>query len=127
MPVYIGKSGDLVRCYRCLTNRQTTEDRATQLLYSIQFKLSHAIKDIIFVAIAAFLFQTNAVCHQNITTFIGFESFDKLHQQKSKHQMMMIQAGLSHLKLQAYSGRQVSGRRVQEVDSFESRIMSDKV
>ena len=26
------------------TDRQTTEDRATQLLYSIQFKLSHAIK-----------------------------------------------------------------------------------
>ena len=24
------------------TDRQTTEDRATQLLYSIQFKLSHA-------------------------------------------------------------------------------------
>ena len=43
MPVYIGKSGDLVGCYRCLTDTQTTEDRATQLLYSIQFKLSHAI------------------------------------------------------------------------------------
>ena len=71
MPVYIGKSGDLVRCYRCLTDTQTTEYRATQLLSSIQFKLSHAIKDIIFVAIAAFLFQTNAVCHQNITTFMG--------------------------------------------------------
>ena len=26
------------------TDRQTTEDRATQLLYSIQFKLSHAIR-----------------------------------------------------------------------------------
>ena len=26
------------------TDRQTTEDRATQLLYSIQFKLSHAIE-----------------------------------------------------------------------------------
>ena len=25
------------------TDRQTTEDRATQLLYSIQFKLSHAM------------------------------------------------------------------------------------
>ena len=122
MPVYIGKSGDLVRFYRCLTDRQITEERPTQLLYSIQFKLSHAIKDIIFVAIAAFLFQTNTVCHQNITIFIGFESFDKLHQQKSKHQMMMIQAGLSHLKLQAYSGRQISGRRVQEVDSFESQF-----
>ena len=43
MPVYIGKSGDLVGWHRCLTDRQTTEDRATQLLYSIQFKLSHAI------------------------------------------------------------------------------------
>ena len=43
MPVYIGKSGDLVGCYRCLTDTQTTEDRATQLLYSIQFKLSHAM------------------------------------------------------------------------------------
>ena len=28
---------------------QTTEDRATQLLYSIQFKLSHAIKNRIFI------------------------------------------------------------------------------
>ena len=36
MPVYIGKSGDLVRWHQCLTDRQTTEDRATQLLYSIQ-------------------------------------------------------------------------------------------
>ena len=43
MPVYIGKSGDLVRCYWCLTHRQTTEDRATQLVESIKFKLSHAI------------------------------------------------------------------------------------
>ena len=41
MPVYIGKSGDLVGCYRCLTDTQTTEYRATQLLSSIQFKLSH--------------------------------------------------------------------------------------
>ena len=128
VPVYIGKSGDLVRCYRCLTNRQTTEDRATKLLYSIQFKLSHAIKDIIFVAIAAFLFQTNTVCHQNITTFIGFESFDKLHQQKSKHQMMMIQAGLSHLKLQAYSGRQVSGSEEgsKKLTHLSLNFMSDK-
>ena len=44
MPVYIRKSGDLVGCYRCLTHRQTTEYRATQLGYSIKFKLSHAIK-----------------------------------------------------------------------------------
>ena len=43
MPVYIGKSGDLVRCYRCLTDRQTTEYRATQLVYSIKLKLSHVI------------------------------------------------------------------------------------
>ena len=42
---YIGKSGDLVGFYRSLihTHRQTTEDRATQLVYSIKFKLSHAI------------------------------------------------------------------------------------
>ena len=31
------------------TDRQTTEDRATQLLYSIQFKLSHAIFSLIFL------------------------------------------------------------------------------
>ena len=47
MPVYIGKSGDLVGWHRCLTHwlthSQTTEYRATQLLSSIQFKLSHAI------------------------------------------------------------------------------------
>ena len=43
MPVYIGKSGDLVGWHRCLTDTQTTEYRATQLLSSIQFKLSHAM------------------------------------------------------------------------------------
>ena len=33
MPLYIAKSGDLDRCYRCLTDWQTTlKDRATQLL-----------------------------------------------------------------------------------------------
>ena len=40
MPVYIGKSGDLPMS----DIPQTTEDSATQLLYSIKFKLSHAIK-----------------------------------------------------------------------------------
>ena len=44
MPVYIGKSGDLAGCYRCLTHRQTTEYSATQLVSSIKFKLSHAIR-----------------------------------------------------------------------------------
>ena len=43
MPVYIGKSGDLVGCYRSLTDRQTTEYRATQLVQNIKLKLSHAI------------------------------------------------------------------------------------
>ena len=33
MPLYIAKSGDLDRCYRCLTDSLTTlKDRATQLL-----------------------------------------------------------------------------------------------
>ena len=41
MPLYIAKSGDLDRCYRCLTDRLTTlKDRATQLLISIRLELS---------------------------------------------------------------------------------------
>ena len=47
MPVYIGKSGDLVGWHRCLTYSQTTEYRATQLVSSIKFKLSHAIERIV--------------------------------------------------------------------------------
>ena len=45
MRVYIEKSGNLVVCHWYLTNThwQTTEYRATQLLLSIKFKLSHAI------------------------------------------------------------------------------------
>ena len=43
MPVYIGKSGDLVGCLTPMPDiRQTTKYRATQLVYSIKFKLSHA-------------------------------------------------------------------------------------
>ena len=38
MPLYIEQSGDLDRCYRCLTNSlthgQTLKDRATELLRS---------------------------------------------------------------------------------------------
>ena len=47
MPVFIGKSGDLVGCYWCLTHRQTTEYSATQLVESIKFKLSHAISALV--------------------------------------------------------------------------------
>ena len=43
MPVNIEKSWDLVRCYRSLTHWQTTEYSATQLVSSINHKLSHAI------------------------------------------------------------------------------------
>ena len=32
MPLYIEQSGDVDRCYRCLTDSQTLKDRATQLL-----------------------------------------------------------------------------------------------
>ena len=32
MPLYIAQSGNLDRCYRCLTDGQTLKDRATQLL-----------------------------------------------------------------------------------------------
>ena len=32
MPLYIAQSGDLDRCYRCLTDSLTLKDRATQLL-----------------------------------------------------------------------------------------------
>ena len=32
MPLYIAQSGDLDRCYRCLTHSQILKDRATQLL-----------------------------------------------------------------------------------------------
>ena len=31
MPLYIEQSGDLGRCYRCLTDSQTLKDRDTQL------------------------------------------------------------------------------------------------
>ena len=70
MPVYIGKSGDLVGWHRCLTDRQTTEYRATQLLSSIQFKLSHAIYVVIFVLIFwifqhFFLEIAELACRQN--------------------------------------------------------------
>ena len=43
MPLYIAQSGDLDRCYRCLTDWLTDsqmKDRATQLLISIRLELS---------------------------------------------------------------------------------------
>ena len=32
MPLYIAQSGDLDRCYQCLTHSQTLKDSVTQLL-----------------------------------------------------------------------------------------------
>ena len=54
MPVYIGKKWRFGQVSP-MPDRQTTEDRATQLLYSIQLKLSHAIRalpsdDLFFLA-----------------------------------------------------------------------------
>ena len=43
MPIYSGKSGDLVGWHQCLTYIQTTEYSAPQLVDSIKFKLSHTI------------------------------------------------------------------------------------
>ena len=52
MPVYIGKSGDLVGWYGSLTHSQTTEYSATQFGFSIKFKLSHAIKQVFFLQVS---------------------------------------------------------------------------
>ena len=43
MPVYIGQSGDMVECFCCLTSDRQQNYMASQLVYSIKFKLSRAI------------------------------------------------------------------------------------
>ena len=50
MPLYIEQSGDLDRCYRCLTDRLTTlKNRATQLLikYKSGALVTQNVQDII--------------------------------------------------------------------------------
>ena len=48
MPLYIAKSGDLDRCYRCLTHWLTTlKDRATQLL--IKYKSGALVTQFVWV------------------------------------------------------------------------------
>ena len=49
MPLYIAQSGDLDRCYRCLTDRLTDshlKDRATQLL--IKYKSGALVTQLLF-------------------------------------------------------------------------------
>ena len=71
MPLYIAKSGDLDRCYRCLTDRLTdsqSKDSATQLLTKYksgalvtQFQLTVTIKSLLirlFMVLASF-----SLCH----------------------------------------------------------------
>ena len=49
MPLYIAKSGDLDRCYRCLTHSLTTlKDSATQLL--IKYKSGALVTQFIYRA-----------------------------------------------------------------------------
>ena len=43
MPVYIGKNGDLVGCYRGLTTHSLTDRQQNKELLSLKFKLSHTI------------------------------------------------------------------------------------
>ena len=46
MPLYIEQSGDVDRCYRCLTDSQTLKDRAIQLL--IKYKSGALVTQIVF-------------------------------------------------------------------------------
>ena len=61
MPLYIAQSGDLDRCYRCLTDSLTTlKDRATQLLIkyksgALVTQFTHFCREISFVAITRVL------------------------------------------------------------------------
>ena len=51
MPLYIAQSGDLDRCYRCLTDRLTTlKDSATQLL--IKYKSGPLVTQLKFSCVA---------------------------------------------------------------------------
>ena len=50
MPVYIGKNGEWTFGWVTpMPDAQTTEDRATQLVSSINFKLSHAISGMVSI------------------------------------------------------------------------------
>ena len=66
------------------TDRQTTEDRATQLLYSIQFKLSHAIPCQFCLALNA---HTECITHPDhnqmklVCLFWGYVAYNTSEQQ----------------------------------------------
>ena len=62
MPLYIKRSGDLLKCHGCLTDRQALKDRATQLL--IKFKTGALVtqfeltKDHVLTSAYVYIFRT---------------------------------------------------------------------
>ena len=68
MLLYIAKSGDLDRCYRCLTDRLTTlKDRATQLLK--KYKSGALVTQIIIIIIVTEIISKAA--SGQIKAFVG--------------------------------------------------------
>ena len=60
MPLYIAKSGDLDRCYRCLTHSLTkVKDRATQLL--IKYKSGALVTQLVTNCCAAQLLFVSVI------------------------------------------------------------------
>ena len=63
MPLYIAQSGDLDRCYRCLTHSltdsQTLKDNATQLL--IKYKSGALVTQYSFLVLLIFLYLLNDI------------------------------------------------------------------
>ena len=71
MTILRKKNGDLVRCYRSLVFWQTTKRRATQLVFSLKFKLSQAMNSRTDRCPQTFI--CNAKSGQNLTA-ISFSS-----------------------------------------------------
>ena len=69
MSLYIEQSGDLDRCYRCLTDRLTTlKNRATQLL--IKYKSGTLVRNF-KRAVTTFLFQWDGHASSRRKMWIG--------------------------------------------------------
>ena len=68
MPLYIAQSGDLDRCYRCLTHLLTTlKDRATQLLK--KYKSGALVTQIVIIIIVTEIISKAA--SGQIKAFVG--------------------------------------------------------
>ena len=92
MPLYIAQSGDLDRCYRCLTHSQTLKDIATQLL--IKYKSGALVTQLDSVQLVSLMMIVN-----HLTQFNSSQVYFATKRSSTRLKYTLLQKGVQLVSL----------------------------